>query len=203
MILTRMNPNISSTVLESSFRTHHCKSLMSAPVAHRVLTVVRELIEADTVFFRIAVALPEPTRGRALGNRARMTHDVLALMRIILEASGREAARFVLRIPFDGPQPEQAWEDVRVTPTTAQLEVGIEHNVADLAHDSNCAVCQEVVLEGSRLRNCRHLFHRDCIMNWFEMSSRCPVCRDDIRVPRADNPAAPAPSAGGSHSTRG
>ena len=53
--------------------------------AFAIIGVIRDLVEADTVFFRLAVALPEPLRGRVIGNRSRMTHDVLTLMRLMLE----------------------------------------------------------------------------------------------------------------------
>ena len=46
----------------------------------------------------------------------------------------------------------------------------------------NCSICQDVINgNGSRLVSCRHAFHRSCILEWFGMSVRCPVCRHDIR----------------------
>ena len=175
--------------------------------AFAVLGVIRELIEADTAFFRVAVTLPEPTRGRAIGNRARMTHDVLSLMRIVLEPPPVPVApqRFVINIPAgtDDWVPAAGFTDVPVIPTAEQMEAGMENNIADLARDTTCAICQEVVLQGTRLRNCRHWFHQDCITQWYQTSARCPVCRDDIRVPRPGGPAPPTPSDEGYRSTLG
>ena len=156
-----------------------------------VINVVRELIEADIIFFRLAVALPEPMRTRVIGNRARMTQDVLTLMRLTLEPV-TEPHRFVVHLPADIAQGGEWSEPVRVTPSVNQLTAALEHDVN--THDANCAVCQDTVSSGTRLRHCGHVFHRACIMNWFEMSSRCPVCRNDVREPRADNPAGSMPS---------
>jgi len=158
-----------------------------------VISVVRDLLEADTIFFRLAVALPEPMRGRVIGNRARMTHDVLMLMRAILEPI--EPQRFVVNIPLGGTEwqvPSGNFDDVPVVPTNTQLLVAFEHNV-DVV-DANCAVCQDTVSVGTRLRNCSHVFHRACITQWLGTSSRCPVCRDDVRVQRAVDPLGPTPS---------
>ena len=167
-----------------------------------VISVIRDLLEADTVFFRLAVALPEPMRGRVIGNRTRMTHDVLMLMRTILEPT--EPQRFVVNIPLGGTEwqvPVGNFDDVPVIPTAVQLAAAFEHNVETI--ETDCAVCQESVAVGTRLRNCSHVFHQACITQWLGTSSRCPVCRDDVRVPRAMGPSPPTPSAGGSRSTRG
>ena len=168
-----------------------------AAISVGVINVVRELIEADIIFFRLAVALPEPMRTRVIGNRSRMTQDVLSLMRLTLEPIA-EPQRFVVHLPSQAAD----WSDpVRVTASADQLAAALEHNVD--THDANCAVCQDTLASGTRLRQCGHVFHRACIMNWFEMSSRCPVCRHDVREPRVDNPPQPAPSAAGSRSTQG
>ena len=160
-------------------------------INHGVITVLRDLIEADTAFFRVASVLPPAERTRVLANRNRMTHDILGILRIVLRPTN---TRFVVNIPL-----EQNWqnpmEDVRVTPTQQQIADALEHDV--IVTDGNCAVCQEGMTQGSRLRNCRHIFHPACITNWFAMSPRCPVCRDDVRQV-SDHPA-PTPSDEESH----
>lgn len=166
--------------------------MATTPLA--VISVIKDLLDADSTFFRLAVALPEPMRTRVIGNRARMTHDILLLMRAILEPV--EPQRFVVNIPLGGGDwraPGETFEDVPVIPTNEQLLVAFEHNVNVV--DTNCAVCQESVSIGTRLRNCHHAFHRTCITQWLGTSSRCPVCRDDVRVQRPTGPPAPTPSA--------
>jgi hypothetical protein len=160
-------------------------------INHGVITVLRDLIEADTAFFRVASVLPPAERTRVLGNRNRMTHDILGILRIVLRPVN---TRYVVNIPLEttwqGPM-----EDVRVTPSAEQVTHALEHDIA--VTDGNCAVCQEGMTHGSRLRNCRHIFHQACITNWFAMSSRCPVCRDDVRQV-SDHPG-PTPSDEESH----
>lgn len=48
-----------------------------------------------------------------------------------------------------------------------------------------CSICQEEYELGSQLRclnQCRHYFHKTCIDSWFLSSTRCPICRNDIRT---------------------
>ena len=171
---------------------------MTSTIPQGVIGVVRELFESDTSFLRVAAVLPEPIRSRALGNRARMTQDILSILRLVLDAPLPQ--RFVVNIPLhegDWQVPTGNFDDVPVVPTVAQLTAAFEHNVD--SSDTNCAVCQEVVASGTRLRNCQHVFHRACITQWFGTSSRCPVCRDDVRVQRPAGPLAPNASVAGSH----
>ena len=28
---------------------------------------------------------------------------------------------------------------------------------------------------------CSHIFHKDCVKNWFKVNKRCPICRTDIQ----------------------
>ena len=70
-------------------------------------------------------------------------------------------------------------DPVAVTASTNQINAGLE--TITLA-TSPCAICQEVISsDGARIRSCQHEYHRACIVNWFSMSVRCPVCRHDIR----------------------
>lgn len=162
-------------------------------INHGVIAVLRELIEAETAFFRVATVLPPAERTRALTNRNRMTHDILGILRIVLRPTN---TRYVVNIPLEQSVWQQGpMENVPVVPTATQVNEALEHDIA--VTDGNCAVCQEVMTHGSRLRNCRHIFHQACITNWFAMSSRCPVCRDDVREV-SDHPE-PTPSGGESH----
>ncbi|KAL4570364.1 hypothetical protein LXL04_026016 [Taraxacum kok-saghyz] len=53
---------------------------------------------------------------------------------------------------------------------------------------TTCAICTDDYLrqdELVRLPNCRHLFHRKCILPWFSRNNTCPLCR---RVFPAEQP---------------
>jgi hypothetical protein len=67
-----------------------------------VIAVVRELLESDLIFFRLAVALPEPMRTRVIGNRSRLNQDVLNIMRMALDPPTQQ--RFVVHVPLDTAQ---------------------------------------------------------------------------------------------------
>jgi len=76
-------------------------------------------------------------------------------------------------------------QDVVVYPTNAQIENAVENVVYDssLAH-FQCPISLEPFEEGveiCRIKHCRHLFKRSCLMSWFRRNVRCPVCRYDIR----------------------
>jgi len=163
-----------------------------------VISVIRDLLEHDASFFRIAMGTQEPHRTRMMANHSRMTHDVLNILKEIV-APSPPPPRFVVNIPLPRTGHQTVFDDVLVTPTDLQLSRACEHDVHIDSEGSNCAVCQESVLIGTRLRNCQHTFHRDCIMDWFERSSRCPVCRDDIRVQRSEGPSEPNVSDEQSH----
>ena len=185
-----MSRPTSSSAWESSFREPRTVIPMST-LSHGVIAVVRDLIDSETAFFRTAVAIAEPQRSRMIANRSRMTQDILSLMRVLV-APPQPTQRFVVNIPFDVNAPE--FEPVHVTPSAAQLLEACEHDVN--IEDGICAVCQDTLTSGTRLRNCLHSFHRNCITSWFGMSVRCPVCRDDVRVPRAAGPTGPSASVG-------
>ena len=155
-----------------------------------ILTAVRELVAVDNEFFRIAVMLPEPTRTTALAARSRRNQDILSLMRRLIAPPQTFQPRFVVSIPVQ----TEEYEDVIVAPTQPQITAACEYGVT--IEDTTCAVCQESVSTGTRLRNCSHSFHTSCILSWFGMSARCPVCRDDVRVRRSEDHPEPTPSGG-------
>jgi hypothetical protein len=143
---------------------------------HQVLTIIRDIIDTERVFFESPVwSLPEPIRGRTLLNQSRTTGALLDLARLVYVTSARQSEpRFVVSIPM------QDFEDVPIVATEDQITASM--SVVENLVETNCSICQDTLTSGSRLR-CSHLFHTSCIRNWFQMNSRCPVCRHDIREP--------------------
>lgn len=47
-----------------------------------------------------------------------------------------------------------------------------------------CSICKEPGMDIG-LRECLHIFHRECILKWKESpkqdSDKCPICRQDIK----------------------
>lgn len=70
-------------------------------------------------------------------------------------------------------------DPVPVVPSATQISSSLQDcNATQTA----CAVCQETISsDACQIRQCGHSYHRSCIVNWFSMSVRCPVCRHDIR----------------------
>ncbi|KAI9220351.1 hypothetical protein BC828DRAFT_335628, partial [Blastocladiella britannica] len=62
---------------------------------------------------------------------------------------------------------------VNVTIVPAQVEKGLD-----------CSVCMDKFRESDqgvvKTPGCDHLFHRDCIVPWFQGHRTCPTCRMDV-----------------------
>lgn len=70
-------------------------------------------------------------------------------------------------------------DSVPVLASQEQINSSLENIEAT---SSNCPICQDSISSGAcRIRHCGHVYHRSCILSWFAMNVRCPVCRHDIR----------------------
>jgi hypothetical protein len=60
----------------------------------------------------------------------------------------------------------------------------------DDQNEDICSICLNMD-EGAmmELNNCKHIFHRDCIMTWGRIIPRCPLCRADAPEIAPVNPA--------------
>jgi len=73
-------------------------------------------------------------------------------------------------------------ETTSALPTQAQISTGTEP--PETLPEGVCPICHDpfqTVADTVRLRACRHCFHRQCAADWYALSSRCPICRHDIR----------------------
>lgn len=80
---------------------------------------------------------------------------------------------------------QRVFQDVIVRPTYAQIMNAcyfyIHHESMPV---STCPISLTPFVEGDqicRIRYCNHIFKKESIMQWFNSSVRCPVCRYDIR----------------------
>ncbi|ESN92664.1 hypothetical protein HELRODRAFT_128480, partial [Helobdella robusta] len=48
--------------------------------------------------------------------------------------------------------------------------------------DNSCAICMDPFEEGSFVRelHCAHVFHHQCIGEWFKENASCPICRTKV-----------------------
>jgi len=52
-----------------------------------------------------------------------------------------------------------------------------------IVDDRTCSICLVEYQEGDTLlhgHHCRHMFHKDCVLEWLEINSTCPCCRVDM-----------------------
>uniref|UniRef100_A0A6C0AK02 RING-type domain-containing protein n=1 Tax=viral metagenome TaxID=1070528 RepID=A0A6C0AK02_9ZZZZ len=96
-----------------------------------------------------------------------------------------------------GQGQNQFWDAVTVGLTPEQFAAGTrEYQTTDLAEQDQCCICQESISaepsvdtlcpgdplgDGVTVTN-HHSFHRRCATAWFAISTKCPVCRADLRT---------------------
>jgi hypothetical protein len=56
---------------------------------------------------------------------------------------------------------------------------------SDLSDNLICSICQDKLDEKIIFLECSHMFHHECIMNWYNNTTdkkSCPLCRKDIII---------------------
>lgn len=73
------------------------------------------------------------------------------------------------------PLPEEILNEMKV----------LKYSIQKYSNEFNtsCPICQEEFKENESIRDllCNHLYHQDCIDEWFSENVSCPVCRKDMR----------------------
>ena len=62
--------------------------------------------------------------------------------------------------------------------TFKKLSIG---NEIDLEEETTCTICQEQITHAVQLK-CGHAFHRNCLLEWAEKSTQCPLCHKTIQT---------------------
>ena len=44
----------------------------------------------------------------------------------------------------------------------------------------DCTICTDKVEIGYIILKCSHIFHKECIKEWFNVNQTCPLCRADF-----------------------
>jgi len=85
------------------------------------------------------------------------------------------------------PRDTTLFQDVIIRPTQAQIETASESFEYDGTVEllnTQCPITMGEFQIGDRVRRihyCRHSFHEESFLSWFQNHVRCPVCRHDIR----------------------
>lgn len=144
-----------------------------------ILDVLQTMLETDRAFLQTLRFLPDE-RATLVTSQQRNSAAIITLLRSYLLTRGSEAT-FTIPIRFPVPVGPSSWTDpVIVRPTAEQITAAT--SVAGILNDDNCAICQEI-MDGpvTRINHCSHMFHPNCISEWFTRSVFCPNCRHDIR----------------------
>lgn len=117
-------------------------------------------------------------------------------------------------------QNNRFWEAVVVGLTPEQFAAGtrVYENPPDVAEQDQCCICQEGISTEAAIHTLcpgpalgdgvtstnHHALHRRCASAWFAISTKCPVCRADLRTltpttTNAGDPASAPASSGGVH----
>jgi hypothetical protein len=144
-----------------------------------VLDILREIFETERTFYGTVRFLDGQTRNHIVAAQLRNTGLALQILRVFMDRPSHPQS-LVMNIDLSGNIMRNFLDPVPVVATPAQIAAGTETGVS-LRNTETCAICQETIAQGTRLRNCGHCFHDDCIGQWFGMNTRCPVCRNDSR----------------------
>lgn len=148
-----------------------------------VLDVIHSMLETDRAFYQTLRFLGT-SREQLLALHQRNGASIMAILRLHLAQAATSNFTYTATIPLNLPA---GWNDpVVVRPTAEQIA---EATTRVEIRDSTCAICQEDIEgNGVRIHYCEHVFHDNCIAEWFTRSVHCPNCRHDVRVPRRPAP---------------
>ena len=112
-----------------------------------------------------------------------------------------------------GQGQNQFWDAVTVGLTSQQFTDATRayENPPDVAEQDQCCICQEGITTEAAIHTLcpgpplgdgvtstnHHALHRRCAQTWFAISTRCPVCRADLRTLSSANTNDTASAPGG------
>lgn len=51
--------------------------------------------------------------------------------------------------------------------------------IEDIPSDQECSICMEPFNTNTIKLSCEHMYHEECIVEWFQRSKRCPLCNNE------------------------
>jgi hypothetical protein len=135
-----------------------------------------------TSVFQHLLGYTTPTRSRRQYIRAPLLQNVLLTEDHLYYTP--TSNMFSDLLTMLNPMPLAPMENVIVFPSNEQIAAATRVYSAQSRLEECCAVCQEDIepsAEVRQIKQCTHVFHRDCVDQWFEQSVFCPICRLDIR----------------------
>lgn len=178
-----------------------------------LLNALSDIANARQAFFRRHSVIPFSLMRQFLANESSML-AILGRFPVQLGNVGQTTRPTQIDIPInllDALFPNLAgggngtfWDAVTVHLTPAQLAAGLRDYTPEVGSQELCCICQEGIATQPcvSLATCGHHMHRGCGTTWFTISTRCPVCRGDLRSLNQTNTNAgaagsePAPGSG-------
>jgi hypothetical protein len=146
----------------------------------QMLDVIDNLIDGRNMFVSRIGQISHPQRPTML---SRFMMNEIIYLEIINRVYNTHNRNNLTQAVMTLTVPPNFMDPVNVAPTAQQVENAIEHIVTTTA---DCAICQDSISSnGVKLRHCGHVYHHSCLLSWFAVSVRCPVCRHDIREGQA------------------
>jgi hypothetical protein len=144
-----------------------------------ILDTLDSLLQTERTFYQSVRILGANRAETVIETHQRNTAVLLGIIRSYMAVeSPLYSVRYNVTVPSTLPP---GWNDpIVVHATPDQISAATETGVS--FHDENCAICQETITTpATRIRHCGHIFHPNCISEWFTRSVHCPNCRHDIR----------------------
>lgn len=127
------------------------------------------LLETRRLFLRhpLAPANHDSLFARFFTNEAQILDILKTLVRPTQTFTINIPADFLESVPVPVSEQQMTHATTSVHPTTGA-----------------CPICTDGFLPEqscTKINHCEHIFHRDCLRQWFQINPQCPMCRFDVR----------------------
>lgn len=70
----------------------------------------------------------------------------------------------------------------RYCETCINKDINKHSNIVKVCNDQCSICCNDFLEDGEKILelNCKHMFHENCIKDWFKCSGTCPICRYNV-----------------------
>eukprot|EP00543_Licmophora_paradoxa_P015163 CAMPEP_0202477796 /NCGR_PEP_ID=MMETSP1360-20130828/94125_1 /ASSEMBLY_ACC=CAM_ASM_000848 /TAXON_ID=515479 /ORGANISM="Licmophora paradoxa, Strain CCMP2313" /LENGTH=353 /DNA_ID=CAMNT_0049105049 /DNA_START=530 /DNA_END=1591 /DNA_ORIENTATION=+ len=154
--------------------------------SHLASTNIAMILEANALATNNTDDRPIP-HGMSLEDRRDFVSNVLVTKRVIANKHTKEA-----------PPPHRSKNDLVINNHFASTTHGTYNETTTDDDTSNaCSICLGEYQEGDKIcwshnQYCRHVFHRECILEWLLRHDECPCCRHNFLSLDSDDENEPA-----------
>jgi len=144
------------------------------------------LADITEIFERLQAAQGQPINSNSNSNNNNNSQNdpFLHFIRQLQIASQNNPRR--ARNSGLSPQLVERLPTMRYTATTSpqssKVELEPDANDENADVERTCRICLEYYEDGEELRflPCFHRYHKECVDRWFQMSSKCPICKSSV-----------------------